>query len=199
MPFPVRRPVEGSTSANPLVRDCGKSIKSTSTTGLSDSDDAPSKVKRYRADRLVVVISAWTPFASEMLKYPGRALAESLFHTTALSLSCHLHWLISSFGQEGWANIGKFPRDGDCKVSDIYRFLKFQDVTHATSAGVMHMGEPGDNRCIICEACLVLTYCIGDSLCHSCYPLEQNRLRVARYSPNGKVAPGKTWPGRDTH
>lgn len=54
----------------------------------------------------------------------------------------------------------------------FHRFLNPEEVTHAASAGVMHVGEPGDDRGIKCEACLVLAYCIGDSLCHAYYPLE---------------------------
>jgi hypothetical protein len=96
-------------------------------------------------------------------------------------LSCHLHWLISSFGQEGWAKIGKFPKDGDCKASGLNRFLKLEAVTHASSARVMHMGEPGDNSGVICEACLVLAYCIGDGLCHSYYLLGQYKSRELQY------------------
>lgn len=67
-------------------------------------------------------------------------------------------------------------------------------LTYTTSTRVMHVREPGDHRSVECETSLVLTCRVGDSLGHACSVQWLIDRCCSCDSPNGNVAPAKTWP-----
>lgn len=72
-------------------------------------------VSRYKAVRLVTVISVWIDVFKLTAKYPGCAWTVPLILRDALSVLENKQLLMSSPRQPVCGKIGKLPSDGDCE------------------------------------------------------------------------------------